>query len=165
MYYLDGSTFNAKVVGDDGEPVSGETVVMKVNGVTYKVKTDKNGIAKLPIRLKPKTYTITSTYNGKTVKNTIKVKQVLTLKTVKVKRSAKKLVLTATLKEGKKPLKGKKLIFIFEGKKYTAKTNKEGVAKVTIKMSVLKKLKVGKKVKYQVKYVNDYIIKTAKVER
>ena len=165
MYYLDGSTFNAKVVGDDGEPVSGETVVMKVNGVTYKVKTDKNGIAKLPIRLKPKTYTITSTYNGKTVKNTIKVKQVLTLKTVKVKRSAKKLVLTATLKEGKKPLKGKKLIFKFKGKKYTAKTNKKGVAKVTIKKSVLKKLKVGKKVKYQASYGKIIVKKTAKIKK
>ncbi len=165
MYYLDGSTFKAKVVGDDGEPVSGETIIMKVNGVTYKVKTDENGIAKLPIKLKPKTYVITSTYNGKTVKNTIKVKQVLKLKTVRVKRSASKLVLTATLKEGKKPLKGKKLTFIFKGKKYSAKTNKKGIAKVTIKKNVLKKLKVGKKVKYQVRYVNDYVTKTAKVNR
>lgn len=165
MYYLDGSTFNAKVVGDNGQPASGQTVVMKLNGVTFKVKTDKNGIAKLRIKLKPKTHVITSTYNGKTLKNTIKVKQVLKLKKVKVKRSAKKLVLTATLKHGKKPIKGKKLTFKFKGKKYRAKTNKKGVAKVTIKKSVLKKLKVGKKVKYQVRYVNAYITKTAKVKR
>ena len=165
MYYMDGSSFKAKVVGDDGEPVSGAIVLMKVNGATHKVKTDKNGIAKLTIKLKPKTYVITSTYNGKTLKNTIKVKQVLKLKKVKVKRSAKKLVLKATLKHGKKPIKGKKLTFIFKGKKYTVKTNKKGVAKVTIKKKVLKKLKVGKKVKYQVKYVNVKVTKTAKVKR
>ena len=37
-----------------------------------------------------------------------KVKQILTLKKVKIKKSAKKLVLKATLKEGKKALKNKK---------------------------------------------------------
>ena len=76
----------------------------------------------------------------------------LTLKKVKVKKSAKKLVLTAKLTKGKTLIKGKKITFKFKGKTYKAKTNKKGIAKVTIKKSVLKKLKVGKKVKYQAKY-------------
>ena len=77
----------------------------------------------------------------------------LTLKKVKVKKSAKKLVLQATLKiNGKSAKKGTKVIFKFNGKKYAAKVNAKGVAKVTIKKKVLKKLKVGKKVKYQVSY-------------
>jgi hypothetical protein len=77
----------------------------------------------------------------------------LTLKKVKVKKSAKKLVLQATLKiNGKNAKKGTKITFKFNNKKYTAKTNAKGVAKVTIKKSVLKKLKVGKKVKYQASY-------------
>ena len=46
----------------------------------------------------------------------------------------------------------KKVIFKFNGKTYKVKTNKKGVAKVIIKKSILKKLKVGKKVKYQVSY-------------
>jgi hypothetical protein len=89
----------------------------------------------------------------------------LTLKKVKVKKSAKKLVLKATLKINGKAVKGKKIIFKFNGKKYTAKTNKKGVAKVTIKKKVLKKLKVGKKVKYQASYgktVKKYSIKVKK---
>ena len=73
----------------------------------------------------------------------------LTLKKVKVKRSAKKLVLQATLKINGKAVKGKVIKFKFKGKTYKAKTNKKGVAKVTIKKKILKKLKVGKKVKYQ----------------
>ena len=89
----------------------------------------------------------------------------LTLKTVKVKKSAKKLVLTAKLTKGKSLIKGKKLTFKFNGKTYRAKTNKKGIAKVTIKKSVLKKLKVGKKVKYQVKYSNLAVKKTAKVKK
>ncbi|MBR3148783.1 MAG: hypothetical protein IKF64_01310 [Eubacterium sp.] len=74
-------------------------------------------------------------------------KTTVTLKKVAVKKSAKKLVLQATVKVNGKAVKGKKVTFKFNGKKYTAKTNKKGIAKVTIKKAVLKKLKVGKKIK------------------
>jgi len=89
----------------------------------------------------------------------------LTLKTVKVKKSAKKLVLTAKLTKGKTLINGKKVTFKFNGKTYKAKTNKKGIAKVTIKKSVLKKLKVGKKVSYQAKYSKLSVKKTAKVRK
>ena len=90
----------------------------------------------------------------------------LTLKKVKVKKSAKKLVLKATLKiNGKAPKKGTKIKFTFKGKKYIGKTNKKGVAKVIIKKKVLKKLKVGKKVKYTAKYSTKTVKRTAKVKR
>ena len=89
----------------------------------------------------------------------------LTLKKVKVKRSAKKLVLTATLKINKKAVKGKRIIFKFNGKKYSALTNKKGVAKITIAKKVLKKLKVGKKVKYQASYGKVTKKVTVKVKR
>ncbi|MDO5814176.1 MAG: hypothetical protein Q4Q18_00955, partial [Methanobrevibacter sp.] len=76
----------------------------------------------------------------------------LAIKKVKVKKSAKRLVLKATLKINGIAKKGLKVKFKFNKKKYTAKTNKKGVAKVTIKKKVLKKLKVGKKVKIQASY-------------
>jgi len=94
------------------------------------------------------------------------VKQILTLKKVTVKKSAKKLVLTATLKKVKgKFLKSKKITFKFNGKTFKAKTDKKGVAKVTIKSSVLKKLKVGKKVTYSATYVKDTVKKSVKVKK
>ena len=89
----------------------------------------------------------------------------LTLKKVKVKRSAKKLVLTATLKINGKAKKGLKIKFKFNKKTYTAKTNKKGVAKVTIKAKVLKKLKVGKKVTVQASYGKTVKKFTAKVKK
>ena len=50
-------------------------------------------------------------------------------------------------------------------KTYKAKTNRNGVAKVTVKKSVLKKLKVGKKVKIQATYGKTTKKLTVKVKR
>ena len=117
------------------------------NGTGDKNGTNTNGTNKKPVT-PPKT------------------KITLTLKKVKVKKSAKKLVLRATLKiNGKYAKKGTKVVFKFKGKKYTAKVKAKGVAKVTIKKKVLKKLKVGKKVKYQVSYGKKTVKKTVKVKK
>jgi hypothetical protein len=89
----------------------------------------------------------------------------LTLKKVKVKKSAKKLVLQATLKINGQAVKGKLIKFKFKGKSYKAKTNKKGVAKVTIKKKMLKKLKKGKNVTYQAIYgkvTKKYTVKVKK---
>ena len=102
---------------------------------------------------------------GGTVSNCVYKNTKITLKKVTVKKSAKKLKLQATLKKGSTPLKGKKVTFKFNGKTYKAKTNSKGIAKVTIAKKVLKKLKVGKKIKYQVKYGSLIAKKTAKVKK
>ncbi|WP_407392187.1 hypothetical protein [Methanobrevibacter sp.] len=165
MYYYDGTEFKATVYRNS-EPVSeGEIIEIKIGSETYNKTTDKNGVISLKLIQLPGKYKITATYNGKSVKNTLKVKQVLTIKKVKVKRSAKKLVLTATLKKGKTPLKKQKVTFKFNGKKYKAKTNKKGIAKVTIKKTVLKKLKAGKKLTYTATYKKDTVKKTVKVQK
>ena len=168
MYYGDASSFKVRVYGNDGNPVGANQIVtINLNKVTYKVKTNSNGYAilKIPNTVKPGTYTLTATYAGQTIKNTVKVTRVLKLAKVKVKKSAKKLSITATLKKGKTPIKSKKLAFKFNGKTYTAKTNNKGIAKITIKASVLKKLKVGKTVKYQVTYLKDTVQQSVKVKK
>lgn len=102
---------------------------------------------------------------GGTVKNCIYKNTKVTLKTVTVKKSAKKLTLQATLKKGSSALKNKQVTFKFNGKTYKAKTNSKGIAKVTIKQSVLKKLKVGKTITYLAKYSSFSAKKTAKVKK
>lgn len=57
----------------------------------------------------------------------------------------------------------KTVTFKFNGKTYKAKTDKKGVAKVTIKNTSYKKLKVGKKITYQATYMKDTVKKTVKV--
>ena len=167
-YYNSNFVYKFRVIGDDGNAVGqGVIVSVKIGKKTYNLKTDSNGYItiKLTKTYVPKTYALTATYKGYTIKNTIKVKQVLSAKNLKVKKSAKKLVLTAKLKQGKKALKNKKIIFKFKGKKYKAKTNKKGIAKVTIKKNIIKKLKVGKKYKFAVTYLKDTIKRNVKVKR
>ena len=89
----------------------------------------------------------------------------LSLSTAKVKKSAKKLVLKAKLLIDNKAVSGKVIKFKFNGKTYKAKTDKKGIAKAAIKHSVLKKLKVGKKVKYSASYGSKSVQKTAKVKK
>ena len=87
-------------------------------------------------------------------------------KTVTVKKG-KKIVLKAKLKwSNGKPIKGKKITFKFKGKNYKAKTNKKGIAKVTIKKkSVLKKLKKGKKYTYSAKYYTNIVKGKVKIKK
>jgi hypothetical protein len=149
-------------------------VVFNIDGKNHKV-TIKNGIAKFSLKkLKAGEHDIYVSYYGADgikdldnwrVVTVSKALVKLSLKKVTVKKSAKKLVIKATLKINKKVAKGKKITFKFNGKKYTAKTNKKGIAKITIKKNVLKKLNIGKKVKYQVKYGKKTVKRTAKVKR
>ena len=99
------------------------------------------------------------------VNKKLTVKQILNLKKVNVKKSANNLLLKATLKQSKKPLKAITITFKFNGKKYNAKTNKKGIAKVVIKKAVLNKLKVGKKIAYTATYLKDTVKRTVKVKQ
>ena len=166
MHYNDGTKYSVKVYDKYGKLVGkGKVVTFKIGNKNYKAKTNAKSIAYLKITNNPGKYTIAANYDGVKVSNKIVVKHVLSLNTVEVKKSAKKLVLKATLKQGKNVLKNKKVVFKFNGKKFTSKTNKKGVAKVTIKKGVLKKLKEGKKVKYQATYLKDTVKKASKVKK
>ena len=151
-------SFKVRAIGDDGKPIAGDYVKISVDGKTYNVKTNNQGYAILKITSKPNTYQITSTYKGYSVQNTIKVKKTLSAKkTFKAKKN-RKLTLTATLKRSNgKAISGKKVLFKLNGKTYKATTNKKGIAKVTIKSKVVKKLKVGKKYALKISYIKQIV--------
>ena len=135
----------------EGNPISDAYANITINGVTYKCKTDRNGNAQLIIRLNPKTYTATVTFedenhNKKTITATVIVKKAKTIinankKTFKKSKKVKKY--TVTLKDNlKKPMKNAKLTLKVKGKTYRAKTNSNGKAVFKIK-------KLTKKGKYK----------------
>ena len=73
MKYLDGSSFTAQTLDDQGKPLANQNVSFNVNGVFYHKLTDNNGIAKLGIRLMAGEYIITSYWNDFQTGNTIKI--------------------------------------------------------------------------------------------
>lgn len=162
--------YSVTVYGNDGKVASGENVVFKINGKTVKTVTaNANGVASfnIPFKYLPgKKYTITATALGITASKKVTINQILAVKAIKLKKSAKKVVVTATLKKvDGKYIKGKYISLKINGKTIKAKTNKKGVAKLTIKKSVLKKLKVGKKYKIKVTYLKATVNKTVKVKK
>ena len=169
MYYFDGHKYKVRVKDNNGNFVGkNQVVTIKIGKKSFKVKTDAKGYAilKIPSKITPGKYKVYTTYKGQTVKNKLTVKQVLkTTKTVNVKKSAKKLVLKATLKKGKTAIKSKVVKFKVNGKTYKAKTSKYGIAKVTIKKAAINKLKVGKKYAIKVSYLSDVVKATLKVRR
>ncbi len=138
-YFGTASTYGVRAYGNDGKPVGeGNLVIFKVNGKTYKVKTDQNGYAKITLMLKPKQYVVTAEFNGTKVSNKIIVKPVLTTKISSNKKTKKTKVTAKLINTKGQPVKGKKITFKIKGKKYKAKTNKKGIASINIKLKLKK---------------------------
>jgi hypothetical protein len=163
--YVSGANVKVKVLNNNKKPMAKVYVKIRLNGRNYWVKTNKKGIAtvKKSLKLKAKKYRLTVSCNGAKISKVIKAKHIISLKSVKVKKSAKRLVITA--KVITKFKKGSKVTFKFNGKTYKAKLNRNGIAKLTIKKQVLKKLRAGAKVRYQATYLKDTVKRTAKVKR
>ncbi|MDO5848038.1 MAG: hypothetical protein Q4P18_00700, partial [Methanobrevibacter sp.] len=75
MTYKDGSSYSVRVTDGSGKALSGVSVVFKVKSASYTKVTDGNGVASLPIGLAVGTYTLSATYSGVTVSNTVTVKK------------------------------------------------------------------------------------------
>ena len=139
-YFGATSIYKVRAYGIDGKPVGkDQLVVFKVNGKTYKVKTNKYGYAWVSLKLKAKSYVITAEFNGTKVSNKIIVKPVLTTKITSDKKTKKTRFMAKLVNSKGIALKGKKITFKINGKTYTAKTNANGLAGINI----LLKLKKG----------------------
>ena len=189
IVYGSGSGITATFYDSNGEPLERTYVTVTYDGKTVDQLTNRQGKVTIVIGdySKDQTVIFTNPETGEVATTKVHIlpkpvipiapavfpgivypgvntqKVVLTLQKVKIKKSAKKLVIKATLKINGKLANGKKVTFKFNGKKYVVKT-KKGVAKLTIKKNVLKKLKVGKKLTYQVTYLKKTVKKTVKVK-
>jgi parallel beta-helix repeat protein len=68
--------FSAKLVNKNGKVLKKKKVTFKIKGKKYTAKTNKKGVATVTLKnLKVGKYTITSSYGGCTIKNTIKIKK------------------------------------------------------------------------------------------
>ena len=165
MHYGNAKYINLKIYDVYGRPVGkNEVVKITIGRFTFNAKTNENGAVKfkIPANIVPNTYKITAKYKSASKTTTLKVNQILSLSTVKIKKSAKKLVITAKMKN-KKAMNAKIVTFKFAGKTIKAKTNKYGIAKAIFKSNVLKKLRVGNKITYTATYAKDTVKKTVRI--
>ena len=160
------SYFTVTLKDVNGKVLAKKAFKFIVNGKVYNYVTDAKGQKKIYILSKAKK-TISAkilfagddqyAQSSKAVKikvNPQKVKIVAKKQTFKATKKVKKF--KATLKNTKgKAIKGKKLVFVVNKKKYTAKTNKKGVATVKVKLTAKKTYKVT------VKFAGDQTYKKA----
>lgn len=151
---------NAKVKVYINDKLAKNTyVTFKAGKKTFKVKTDKNGVATLKVGdFKPGSYSLTASYMGVKSSKKLTVRHIVSLNSVKIKKSAKKVTVKVTVKNAKY----KKVTVKFNGKTVKVKTDKKGIAKAVFNV---KNLKVGKKIVYSATYLSDCIKKSVKVKK
>ncbi len=64
MYYEDGRRFSGNLTDDVGNPLSGMTVFVEVNGVSRSFITDQNGGFSFAVHLIPRIYNVDATFLG-----------------------------------------------------------------------------------------------------
>ena len=139
-----GISIKIKLLTKKGKVLAGKYVKIKFNGKTYKIRTDKKGIVtfKKSAKLKNRKYVLKITYMGFKFTKKIKAKA-LDLKKTETK---KKLTVKAAIN---KKVKGKTVVIKVNSKKYSVKTNKSGIAKLTVKKP--------KKFKIKATYLKDTV--------
>lgn len=149
----------------NGNFLANTDVKVSIGGQTKTLKTNSRGLITLNAPEKTGKYRITFNVLKGQFDVKVKVGHSVKIPKLKIKKSAKKLVIPLQLKKiNGKNVKNQKITFKFNNKVYKVKTNKKGIAKVTVKKSVLKKLKVGK-IKLQATYLNDTATRTVKVKK
>lgn len=88
---------------DNGKALSGKTIKITVNGVTYNKKTDSNGIAKLKNNLNAKTYKVTYVFDGDNTYNSVSTSRTYTMKDYKTTTLSVSSVSGASASDKSKP--------------------------------------------------------------
>ena len=148
QYYGATKTYQIRLLNNN-QPVKNAIILIKLNKKTLKIKTDKNGYAKLKLKLKAGKYTIKASYKTKTVTNKITVKNTLITKNKTIKKGKTTTYQAKLLNKKGKALKNKKITFKINKKTYKAKTNKKGIAKIKIKINKGGKYKIKTSYKKQ----------------
>ena len=137
--YTDGKRFYATFLDSNGKALANKNIKFRINGKTYTEKTNANGVASLSLtNLNVGTYKI-STYNvdGLVKYNNVKVVRSTTSKLTAseytfIKGSTNKISVQLLNGLGYAPGAGKTIKFNINGKTYTANTNSNGYAYLTL---------------------------------
>ena len=166
-YPNSGAYVTARLVDENGNPLSDKILNYKINSKTSTVTTDINGEAKIKIsQSKVGTYALDVSFDGDDIDyygSSASSKVVVKFITTKIVSSNLNMIpkmaeyYSITLKDASgNPLAGKKVTFKVNGKTYKKTTNSKGVAKVLLKFSKNKKT-----YKISIKFAGDKAYKAA----
>jgi len=148
------SYFFVDAVDKDSNPIVNETISVSIGGETEEYTTDDEGIARIPIDLEPKTYDVLIKYpNGdysQVLKRGLKVRRTqpkpnpnakpktdryttMELPNMKMYVNNEGSYYARLRGKGLVPIENEEIKFTIKDKVYTAKTDKEGYARIKIK--------------------------------
>ena len=144
MSYKDGSSWDVSAYDDKGNAISDVNIEFGIKGKTYNVKTDINGIAKLPVNLAPGSYNVNATLSSNKYEAEL-IEAFITVNKALLILSGNDLVMN--YKDGSeyvnylvdlngKPISNVFVKFTILGKSYSVKTDVNGVAKLPISLNV-----------------------------
>lgn len=139
-YYQGSAQYSATFFDSQGNVLANRDVTITVNGKSYTKRTNGNGVASLPINLKPGTYKVVATdpVTGYKLTTAFKILTTISASSVKKVIGDGKKFTAKFLKSNGKPLANKYIKIKLKGKTYKIKTNSKGAASLS-----LKKLKKG----------------------
>ena len=144
MTYKDGSVWAVTLTNADGDAIAGVKVAIGVAGKVYYIKTDDEGVAKLPINLPANTYTVNASFTNSQYEAELITATIIVNKAVPV-LSAEDLVMNCkdgsawnvTLKDAQGNAMANTYVKLtVAGKTYNRKTNSEGVVSLPINLGV-----------------------------
>ena len=135
-HYLSSKKFSATFYGTDGKVLKNKYIKFSCHGKTFSVKTNSKGVASISIVSKPSTFKMvtTNTQTGEKVTNTIKISPTLSASSMTV-FSGSTSKFKVKLYKNDKLVKGATVYVYVNGVKKIAKTDANGVATVSFKLS------------------------------
>lgn len=139
-YYKGSAQYTATLWDSQGKALANRNVAIILNGKTYTKKTNNNGVVSMPVNLKPGNYkiTITDPLTGYKVTTNYRILSTISADNLQILKKDSKKFTAKFYKSNGKVLAKKWIKFKLKGKIYKVKTNKNGVAGLS-----LKKLKKG----------------------
>ena len=156
-YPLSGVYYEVKLTDSKGIPLNGQKVIISFDGKNYCLTTDVKGIAKVKVSLTAKkTYNVNVYYLGsknykycktvdKIIVKTGSLKSIIKSSNMKVKKNKKKSFKIKLTSNKGKALKNQNILVKLNAKNYVVKTNRKGIAKLTVKLKKVKKYSISMK--------------------
>ena len=139
-YYKGSTQFVASFFDSQGNALSNSMVSISVNGKSYSIKTNGEGVASLAMNFKPGTYNVVSRdpITGYELTTTFHILSTISSNNIKQVQGQNKKFKVKFFKSNGKPLSKKYIKYKFRGKIHKVKTSSKGFISIP-----LKKLKKG----------------------